>query len=284
MYHLVCTERDAAIRKNADLSLSLREAKKAMTSMPASSSMAVPATPTPASPSTLPPTSLFPSVTASKAKTPSFAVSGATPVGTPKGSSTAKSHGYARPPPPSVGGAITNKVTNEMDDLREKLRLAEERSQQHYDEMKEYQSWLQQVEEGQEALKSSNGPDYVQYLTIHLDYGIEKMAKMLALPAATLAKMGKIGSLEFRERSMRGSSSSHGPSVKTLMYGGQMLCTLSVLHQAIPTLLHGEDGLHQLNYQTQTTLNSLTQVIFACNPLTPSYPLPCRTWWMLRAK
>jgi len=47
-----------------------------------------------------------------------------------------------------------------MDDLREKLRLAEERSQQHYDEMKEYQSWLQQVEEGQEALKSSNGPDY----------------------------------------------------------------------------------------------------------------------------
>lgn len=70
MYHLVCAERDAAIRKNADLSLSLREAKKAMTSMPASSSMAVPAAPTPASPSTLPPTSLFPSVTASKAKTP----------------------------------------------------------------------------------------------------------------------------------------------------------------------------------------------------------------------
>ena len=73
----------------------------------------------------------------------------------------AKNHGYALPPPPSVGGAITNKVTNEMDDLREKLRLAEERSQQHCDEMKEYQSWswLQQVEEGQETLKSSNGPD-----------------------------------------------------------------------------------------------------------------------------
>ena len=128
--------------------------------MPASSSMTVPATPTPASPSILPPTSLLPSVTVFKAKTPSFAVNGTTPVRTPKGSSLAKGHGYALPPPPSVGGAIANKVTNEMDDLREKLRLAEERSQQHYDEMKEYQSWLQQVEEGQETLKGSNGPDY----------------------------------------------------------------------------------------------------------------------------
>jgi hypothetical protein len=46
------------------------------------------------------------------------------------------------------------------DDLREKLRIAEERAQQHYDEMKEYQSWLKQVEEGQETLKGSNDPEY----------------------------------------------------------------------------------------------------------------------------
>ncbi|CAL1156913.1 unnamed protein product [Cladocopium goreaui] len=47
-----------------------------------------------------------------------------------------------------------------MDDLREKLRIAEERAQQNYDEMKEYQSWLQQVEEGQETLQGSNEPEY----------------------------------------------------------------------------------------------------------------------------
>ena len=46
-----------------------------------------------------------------------------------------------------------------MDDLREKLRLSEERAQQNYDEMKEYQSWLEQVEEGQETLKDSNVPE-----------------------------------------------------------------------------------------------------------------------------
>jgi len=56
-----------------------------------------------------------------------------------------------------VGGTIKNiQTTNEMDDLREKLRKAEERAQQHYDEMKEYQSWLQQVEEGQETSKDDN--------------------------------------------------------------------------------------------------------------------------------
>ena len=284
MYRLVCTERDAAIRKNADLSLSLREAKKAMTSMSASSSMAA-ATPTPASPSTLPPTSLFPSVTAPKAKTPSFALPGSTPMGTPKASSLTKSHGYALPLPPSASGAITHKATNEMDDLCEKLRLAEERSQQHYDEMKEYQSWLQQVEEGQETLKGSNEPEYDPVPDNPPGLWDRKDGKDASVANSDiLAKMGKIGSLEFRERSTRGSSSNHGPSVKILMYGGQTLCRQSVLHQEILTLLHGEDGLHQLNYLTPTTLNSLTQVTFASNPSTPSYPLPCRTWWMLRAK
>ena len=53
-----------------------------------------------------------------------------------------------------------NKINNEMDDLREKLRLSEERAQQNFDEMKEYQSWLEQVEEGQETLKGSNAPEY----------------------------------------------------------------------------------------------------------------------------
>ena len=79
-------------------------------------------------------------------------------------------------------------------------------------------------------------------LTIHLDFEIEKMAKMLVLPTVTLAKMEKIGLLESRGRSTRRSSSSHGPNVKILMYGVQTLYKLYVLHREILTQLHGEDG------------------------------------------
>ena len=160
MYQLVCNERDGAIRKNADLSLSLREARKAMSSMPAPPSPALPVTHIHASPTIPPPTSLLPSTTAPKAMTPSFAMPGVTSGGTPKASSLAKSHGFTLPPPPGVGSVGVKQTTNEMDDLCEKLRIAEERAQQNYDEMKEYQSWLQQVEEGQETLKGSNEPEY----------------------------------------------------------------------------------------------------------------------------
>ena len=45
--------------------------------------------------------------------------------------------GLRFPPPPGVGSVSINQTTNEMDDLREKLRIAEERAQQNYDEMKE---------------------------------------------------------------------------------------------------------------------------------------------------
>ena len=82
----------------------------------------------------------------------------------------------------------------------------------------------------------------IPFLTIHLDFGTEKTAKMLVLPTATLIKMGKNGLLESRGRSMRRSSSSHGPNVKILMYGVQTLYKLYVSHQEIPTRLHGEDG------------------------------------------
>ena len=181
MYRLVCNERGGAIRKNADLSLSLREARKAMSSMHAPSSPAAPVTPIHTSPTILPPTSLLPSMTAPKAMTPSFAIPGAASGGTPKASSLAKSHGFALPPPPSVGSVSINQTTNEMDDLREKLRVAEERVQQHYDEMKEYQSGYNRWRK----VKGVTILNMTQYLTIHLDSGTEKMAKTLALPTAT---------------------------------------------------------------------------------------------------
>ena len=91
------------IRKNADLSLSLREARKAMSSMPAPPSPALPVTPIHASPAIPPPTSLFPSTTATKAMTPSFAIPGVTSGGTPKASSLAKSHGFTLPPSSGCG-------------------------------------------------------------------------------------------------------------------------------------------------------------------------------------
>jgi len=45
---------------------------------------------------------------------------------------------------------------SEANRLREELGEAEARAQRHHDEMREYQSWLQQVEEGQETLRGSN--------------------------------------------------------------------------------------------------------------------------------
>ena len=80
-------------------------------------------------------------------------------MGTPKASSTTKNHDPALPPPPSpsMNNAINNQTNSEIDDLREKLRRSEERA---YDEMKEYQSWLEQAEEGQESLKDSKAPSW----------------------------------------------------------------------------------------------------------------------------
>ena len=160
LYKTACAERDATIRKNESLKLSLQDAKWAMKSMPASWSTVAPNTAVPTSLSALPPTSLASQTLAPAAKTPSFAVSISTPTRTPKASSSTRSHGFALPHPPSASNAIDNKINSEMDDLREKLRLSEERAQQNYDEMKEYQSWLEQVEEGQQTLKGSNAPEY----------------------------------------------------------------------------------------------------------------------------
>ena len=160
LYKTACAEREATIRKNDSLKLSLHDAKLAMQSMPASWNAPASTTAVPASPSALPPRSLASRTKTSAAKTPSFAVSIATPRGTPKAPSSTKSNTVAVPNPPDATSAIDNTATNEMDDLREKLRQAEERAQQNYDEMKEYQSWLEQVEEGQETLKGSNAPEY----------------------------------------------------------------------------------------------------------------------------
>ena len=160
LYKTACAEREATIRKNDSLKLSLHDAKLAMQSMPASWNAPASTTAVPASPSALPPRSLASRTKTSAAKPPSFAVSIATPRGTPKAPSSTKSNTVAVPNPPDATSAIDNTATNEMDDLREKLRQAEERAQQNYDEMKEYQSWLEQVEEGQETLKGSNAPEY----------------------------------------------------------------------------------------------------------------------------
>ena len=92
--------------------------------------------------------------------------------------------------------------------LREKLAEAEARAQRHYEEMGEYKSWLQQVEEGQETLKGTNDevpdpvPDNPPGLGINM--------KVVSLQVEHLVIKGKIGSPEYRGKSTRGSLSSHG--------------------------------------------------------------------------
>ena len=161
LYQTACSERDHAIRKNDSLKLSLRDASQAMRSVPASWSRAVPRAAVPASSSAMPPASLAPRTTTSTGKTPSFAISISTPTGTPKASSSTKNHDPALPPPPSpsTNNAVDTKANDEISDLREKLRRSEEQAQQNYDEMKEYQSWLEQVEEGQESIKDNKAPE-----------------------------------------------------------------------------------------------------------------------------
>ena len=162
LYQTACSERDHVIRKNDSLKLSLHDAKVTMNSVPESWSRAVARGAVPASSSSVPMTNPASRATAIAGMTPSFAVSISTPMGTPKASSTTRNHGPALPPPPSpsTSNAINNPTNNEIDDLREKLRRSEEQAQQNYDEMKEYQSWLEQAEEGQESLKNSRAPEY----------------------------------------------------------------------------------------------------------------------------
>ena len=268
MYQMACKERDRAIRKNADLSLSLREARKRMSLDAASSHSAAPATPVPASPITLPSTSLFPLPAISKAMTPSFAIPGMTSGGTPKASSLAKSHGFALPPPPSVG-SNNPQTTNEMDDLREKLRKAEERAQQNYDEMKEYQSWLQQVEDGQETLKGSNEPKYEPVPDNPPGLWDRKDGNDVSIPNSDAGQDAKEWVTRISRKEDEKITVKPWPKCQDLDVW-RMLYKLSVLHQ--------------LNYQTQTMLNSLTQVTIDSSPLTPNFPLPCRTWSMRQVK
>ena len=113
LYKTACAEREATIRKNDSLKLSLHDAKLAMQSMPASWNAPASTTAVPASPSALPPRSLASRTKISAAKTPSFAVSIATPRETPKASSSTKSNTVAVPNPPDANSAIGNTVTNE---------------------------------------------------------------------------------------------------------------------------------------------------------------------------
>eukprot|EP00435_Cladocopium_sp_Y103_P021266 s5034_g5.t1 len=155
MYEEVVKERDEVIRKNLQLYVDLQEANKRL-----SSSSAAPVVPVPLSPALLPPTSLCPLPAMPKAGTPSFAAAEAANGSTPKASSVKN---LPLPPPPmasldaveDVLGFTTQshqQVTSvvrpeEYAKLREELAAAEACSTRHYEEMKEYKSWLAQVED-----------------------------------------------------------------------------------------------------------------------------------------
>ena len=164
LYQTACSERDHVIRKNDSLKLSLQDAKvtvNTMTSMPTSWNRAIARNIAPASSSSVPSTNPISRAAAKAGVTPSFVVPISTPMGTPKATNPMMNQSPSLPPPPSPGSniAIGNKANSEIDDLRERLRRSEEQAQQNYEEMKEYQSWLEQAEEGQDSQKDAKAPE-----------------------------------------------------------------------------------------------------------------------------
>ena len=158
MHSMVVKERDEVVRKNAALYVELQEANRRLASRTSSSS-AVLVTPVPASPSAIPPTSLHSKISLPKAKTPSFDLPDMVIGGTPKATSISGGHELPMlPPPPAISGS-NQQTNNEADQLREELHQAEARAQRHYDEMREYQSRLQQVEDGRETMRGTSDND-----------------------------------------------------------------------------------------------------------------------------
>ena len=162
LYQTACSERDHAIRKNDSLKLTLQDAKTTMNSVPTSWNRAIARGAAPTSSSSIPSTNPITRAAAKAGMTPSFVVPISTPMGTPKATNPMKNQSPSLLPPPSPGlsNAIDNKANSEIDDLRERLRRSEEQAQQNYEEMKEYQSWLEQVEEGQESQKDAKAPEF----------------------------------------------------------------------------------------------------------------------------
>ena len=119
---------------------------------------------------------------------------------------------------------------------------------------------------------------------IHLDSGIDKMAKTQVSVQITKHQIPEIGSPAFRGKSMRRSLSSHGRSVRILTYGGPMLFRLYVSHLVALTRQHGENGLLLLNYPIPTMHCCMIHEKSNSNLLAPSCPSLGRTWLMLLAR
>jgi len=175
-----------------------------------------------------------------------------------------------------MNNAINNQTNSEIDDLREKLRRSEERAQQNYDEMKEYQSWLEQVEEGQESLKDSKAPEFEPVPDNPPGLWERKDGKDASVANSDAGQDGKdwvtrISRKEHEKVTVK-------PWPKILMYGVPTSCKPYVLHQVIQTRLHGEDGYLLLYYPVRIMPSLPIQENSVSSPLTPSCPLPCRTW------
>ena len=281
LYQSACSERDHVIRKNDSLKQSLHDARLTMSTVPASWSRVSTRATVPASPSAVPPTTLVPRTTALTGKTPSFAVSISTPMGTPKASSTTKNHDPALPPPPSpsVNNAISNQTNSEIDDLREKLRRSEERAQQNYDEMKEYQSWLEQVEEGQESLKDSKAPEFEPVPDNPPGLWERKDGKDASVANSDAGQDGKDWVTRISRKEHEKVTVKPWPKCQDLDVWRSNVVQAVCVRQVIQTRLHGEDGYLLLYYPVQIMLSLPIQENSVSSPLTPSCPLPCRTWW-----
>ena len=148
--------------------------------------------------------------------------------------------------------------------------------------MREYQSWLQQVEDGQESLRGTN--DEVADPVPEKPPGLWDRTKR-ALVWKIRYQTSGTRLLAPRERSMRGLPSSHGRNLKILMFGDQMLFKLYVPLPAILTLHHGEHGLLLLNYLILTTHYCPTEGHFRFQSVDSKLSIALQNiWLMLQAR
>eukprot|EP00435_Cladocopium_sp_Y103_P038151 s1011_g10.t1 len=185
MYEEVVKERDEVIQKNLQLYVDLQEANKRL-----SSSSVAPAVLTPLSPSLLPPTSLCPMSSLPKAGTPSFAVADVAMGSTPRASSIVGGKSLPQAPPVAAPFITLEDVmpqqantdaipkqaatVDEVTQLKERLAAAEAQSNRRYEEMREYKIKLKRAKH----LQLGN---LFLFPTIHLDFGISMMVRMLSV-------------------------------------------------------------------------------------------------------
>ena len=162
--------------------------------------------------------------------------------------------------------------------MRSSVSQSEERAQQNYDEMKEYQSWLEQAEEGQESLKTAKPLSSNPFLTILLDFGNGKMGKDASVANSDAGQDGKDWVTRISRKEHEKVTVKPWPKCQDLDVWRSNVVQAVCVASGDQTRLHGEDGYLLPYYPVLIMLNLPIQENSVSSPSTPSCPLPYRTW------